>query len=238
MRDHHYLGFRGMIGNSLRHVAERSDGVWVALLGWRAGAHKLAARDKWIGWTSEQRSRRLHLIANNVRFVILRAVRSRTWRRGCWAEACGGCRRTCAGRTGIRCCWRRRSGSGAVRGDQLPGGQLGGGGAVEGLRAGIGRGLREPAGRGSWCGSCRGTPARCCAAGRTIRRGAARRRRRRRRRSSRFGCAACTTICGGCRTSGRAAACATSWRRCWRSPWRRSCAARRGWRRRPSSRSV
>ena len=71
MRDHHYLGFRGMIGNSLRHVAERSDGVWVALLGWRAGAHKLAARDKWIGWTSEQRSRRLHLIANNVRFVIL-----------------------------------------------------------------------------------------------------------------------------------------------------------------------
>ena len=71
MRDHHYLGFRGMIGNSLRHVAERSDGAWVALLGWRAGAHKLAARDKWIGWTAEQRSRRLHLIANNVRFVIL-----------------------------------------------------------------------------------------------------------------------------------------------------------------------
>ncbi len=32
---------------------------------------KLAARDKWIGWTAEQRSRRLHLIANNVRFVIL-----------------------------------------------------------------------------------------------------------------------------------------------------------------------
>ena len=71
MRDHHYLGFRGMIGNSLRQVAERSDGAWVALLGWRAGAHKLSARDKWIGWTAEQRSRRLHLIANNVRFVIL-----------------------------------------------------------------------------------------------------------------------------------------------------------------------
>ena len=71
MRDHHYLGFRGMIGNSLRHVAERSDGAWVALLGWRAGAHKLAARDGWIGWTAEQRARRLHLIANNVRFVIL-----------------------------------------------------------------------------------------------------------------------------------------------------------------------
>ena len=41
MRDHHYLGFRGMIGNSLRHVAEHSDGTWVALLGWRAGSHPL-----------------------------------------------------------------------------------------------------------------------------------------------------------------------------------------------------
>ena len=71
MRDHHYLGFRGMIGNSLRHVAERPDGAWVALLGWRAGAHKLAARDRWIGWTAEQRSRRLHLVANNARFLIL-----------------------------------------------------------------------------------------------------------------------------------------------------------------------
>ena len=71
MRDHHYLGFRGMIGNGLRHVAERSDGVWVALLGWQAGSYKLAARDRWIGWTPEQRSRRLHLVANNTRFVIL-----------------------------------------------------------------------------------------------------------------------------------------------------------------------
>ena len=71
MRDHHYLGFRGMIGNGLRHVAERSDGVWVALLGWQAGSYKLAARDRWIGWTPEQRLRRLHLVANNTRFVIL-----------------------------------------------------------------------------------------------------------------------------------------------------------------------
>ena len=71
MRDHHHLGFRGMVGNAVRHVAERPDGTWVALLGWRAGAHKLADRDQWIGWTAEQRFRRLHLVANNVRFVIL-----------------------------------------------------------------------------------------------------------------------------------------------------------------------
>ena len=71
MRDHHHLGWRGMVGNGLRQVAVRSDGRWMALLGWRAGAQKLAARDRWIGWTAEQRSRRLHLVANNVRFPIL-----------------------------------------------------------------------------------------------------------------------------------------------------------------------
>ena len=32
---------------------------------------KLAACDRWIGWSAEQRFRRLHLIANNARFVIL-----------------------------------------------------------------------------------------------------------------------------------------------------------------------
>jgi len=31
----------------------------------------LAARDRWIGWTAERQSVRLHLIANNSRFVIL-----------------------------------------------------------------------------------------------------------------------------------------------------------------------
>ena len=32
---------------------------------------QLAARDRWIGWPAEQQFRRLHLIANNSRFVIL-----------------------------------------------------------------------------------------------------------------------------------------------------------------------
>jgi len=32
---------------------------------------KLTARDQWIGWTQEQRETNLHLIINNVRFLIL-----------------------------------------------------------------------------------------------------------------------------------------------------------------------
>ena len=39
--------------------------------GWHAGAFKLKARDRWIGWLPEQQFRRLHLIANNARFLIL-----------------------------------------------------------------------------------------------------------------------------------------------------------------------
>ena len=45
--------------------------TWLALIGWQPGAFKLGARDRWIGWSAEQQFRRLHLIANNSRFVIL-----------------------------------------------------------------------------------------------------------------------------------------------------------------------
>jgi len=70
MSAHHYLAFRGLVGRSVRHVAVL-DERWLALVGWHAGAFKLGARDRWIGWLPEQHFRRLHLIANNARFLIL-----------------------------------------------------------------------------------------------------------------------------------------------------------------------
>ena len=70
MGAHHYLPFRGLVGRSVRHVAVLGE-LWLALVGWHAGAFKLKARDRWIGWLPEQQFRRLHLIANNARFVIL-----------------------------------------------------------------------------------------------------------------------------------------------------------------------
>lgn len=70
MSAHHYLPYHGLFGKALRHIAYVDD-QWLALLGWQAGAFKLGARDRWIGWNSEQQFSRLHLIANNVRFVIL-----------------------------------------------------------------------------------------------------------------------------------------------------------------------
>jgi hypothetical protein len=70
MREHHYLGFQGWVGESLRYVAEW-EGRWVALVGWCAAALKCGARDRWIGWPELLRHQRLRLIANNARFLIL-----------------------------------------------------------------------------------------------------------------------------------------------------------------------
>ena len=70
VRLHHYLPFHGVFGKGLRHLAEVGS-HWVALVGWQAGAFKLGARDRWIGWNATQKHARLHLIANNVRFVLL-----------------------------------------------------------------------------------------------------------------------------------------------------------------------
>jgi hypothetical protein len=70
MRQHHYLGFERIVGESLCYVASRGND-WVALLGWGSAAFKCTARDQWIGWDQALQWRRLHLIANNVRFLIL-----------------------------------------------------------------------------------------------------------------------------------------------------------------------
>ena len=71
MDDGRHLGFRGMFGGGIRHVAAGPDGEWLALLGWCAGAFKARARDAWIGWAPERQCRRLRLVANNRRFLVL-----------------------------------------------------------------------------------------------------------------------------------------------------------------------
>ncbi len=70
MNAHHYLGFRPIVGQSLWYVATVED-HWVALLAWGSAALKCGPRDAWIGWTPWLKFRRLHLIANNVRFLVL-----------------------------------------------------------------------------------------------------------------------------------------------------------------------
>lgn len=74
MRQHHYLGFNSLVGESLRYVAHL-HGHWVALLGWAAAALSCKARDRWIGWPAALQYSRLPLLANNCRFLILPNIR-------------------------------------------------------------------------------------------------------------------------------------------------------------------
>lgn len=69
---HHYLGFKRFAGRGLRYVFAWR-GRWVGLAGWQSGAFKCGVRERWIGWSPEQQFRRLHLIGNNTRFLILGA---------------------------------------------------------------------------------------------------------------------------------------------------------------------
>jgi len=68
---HHYLGGLKPVGEQLYYAAVDAKGRWLALLLFSAAAKHLKHRDRWIGWTRAQRERRLPLVANNSRFLIL-----------------------------------------------------------------------------------------------------------------------------------------------------------------------
>ena len=74
MREHHYLGFKGLIGEQIKYVATLR-GEWVALLGWAASSYRCLDRDQWIGWRGRDTHDRLKFIANNWRFLILPGVK-------------------------------------------------------------------------------------------------------------------------------------------------------------------
>ena len=70
MIEHHYLHSVSLVGEHLRYVV-KYKGTWLALATWSAPALHLKARDQFIGWTEEQRRKRLPLLANNSRLVVL-----------------------------------------------------------------------------------------------------------------------------------------------------------------------
>ncbi len=69
MERYHYLGYRGMVGEHLLYAA-LLDGDLVALLGWAAAALHAPWRERFIGWDEATKRRRLHLVTNNVRFLV------------------------------------------------------------------------------------------------------------------------------------------------------------------------
>ena len=68
--EHHYLHNATLVGEQLRYVATYK-GRWLAVATWSAATFHLKDRDEFIGWESEQRRRRLPLLANNSRLLVL-----------------------------------------------------------------------------------------------------------------------------------------------------------------------
>src|SRR6185295_19978740 len=68
---YHYLGDVHAVGEQLFYAITDGSGGWLGVLVFCAASRRLRARDRWIGWTEEQRRRRLPLVVNNCRFLLL-----------------------------------------------------------------------------------------------------------------------------------------------------------------------
>ena len=73
---YHYLGHKPLPGAQLRYIVF-SQAQPISLLGFGAAAWQTAPRDRYIGWSHDQRQRNLPLIVNNARFLILPWIHSK-----------------------------------------------------------------------------------------------------------------------------------------------------------------
>lgn len=71
---HHYLGYCHPVGEHLKYIVF-AEGRPIACLSWSSAPRHIGCRDRFIGWSADIRKKNLHLIAYNIRFLILRWVR-------------------------------------------------------------------------------------------------------------------------------------------------------------------
>lgn len=75
LSQHHYLGYAYPVGANVRYLIRGRDGRPLACAVWSSSALKVATRDAWLGWSSQQRMAGLACVANNTRFCLLPWVR-------------------------------------------------------------------------------------------------------------------------------------------------------------------
>jgi len=68
---YHYLGFSRTVGENLKYLTFDRENNPVACLLFGSAAWKIAPRDNFIGWNEAARKANLHLLTNNMRFLIL-----------------------------------------------------------------------------------------------------------------------------------------------------------------------
>jgi hypothetical protein len=70
IQQYHYLGYTRPVGEHLEYLA-MSKGQPVACLGWCSAPRHIGCRDRYLGWTPEQRIKNLSRVVINTRFLIL-----------------------------------------------------------------------------------------------------------------------------------------------------------------------
>lgn len=70
IEQYHYLGYTRPVGEHLEYLA-LARGRVVACLGWCSAPRHIGCRDRYLGWTPEQRIKNLCRIVINTRFLIL-----------------------------------------------------------------------------------------------------------------------------------------------------------------------
>jgi len=72
---HHYLGYRGPVGEHVDYLVRDRNRRDVACLLFSGAAWKTQPRDVYLGWDAATRARRLSYLTNNTRFLILPWIR-------------------------------------------------------------------------------------------------------------------------------------------------------------------
>lgn len=70
IEEHHYLGYCQPVGEQLKYIVY-AKGRPIACLAWSSAPRHIGDRDRFIGWTKQEREKNLSLIACNTRFLIL-----------------------------------------------------------------------------------------------------------------------------------------------------------------------
>lgn len=71
LAQYHYLGFQNTVGENMKYLLHDKHGRTLACLLFGSAAWKCAPRDQFIGWNEQSRMKKLYLITNNTRFLIL-----------------------------------------------------------------------------------------------------------------------------------------------------------------------
>jgi hypothetical protein len=71
LQAHHYLGYTQPVGEHLKYLVYARDQRLLACLAWSSAPRHLGPRDRFIGWSKEQRQQNLRFLAYNPRFLIL-----------------------------------------------------------------------------------------------------------------------------------------------------------------------